>query len=212
MSEKEYKTIDIHGKEYVTVPERVKHFHEEYPNGSIVSKHEKHGNVFIVTTTVIPDIKNPERKFTGLAYEIEGSTNVNKGSALENCETSAVGRAMGFLNIGVIDSIASADEMVSVTEPVNNSNNQSTKSISNPDGQASEKQLAFVDKLVSEIEKLNPSADLTFVDKSNKGTASASIEKLLEIQKQEQNSSKKNMLKEKLELSESSVDDVDLPF
>ena len=111
MSEKEYKTIDIHGKEYVTVPERVKHFHEEYPNGSIVSKHEKHGNVFIVTTTVIPDIKNPERKFTGLAYEIEGSTNVNKGSALENCETSATGRALGLLGLGSESSIASAEEV-----------------------------------------------------------------------------------------------------
>jgi len=210
MSEKEYKTIDIHGKEYVTVSERVKHFHQEYPNGSIISSYEKLGNVFIVKTTVTPEVKNPERKFIGLAYEIEGSTNVNKGSALENCETSAVGRAMGFLNIGVIDSIASADEMASVTEPANNSNNQSNKSVGNPDRQASEQQLDLVNKLVREIEQINPSADLTFIDKSNMKTTSDSIGKLIEIQKQ--GSSKKSSVEKKFDLAEASEDNVDLPF
>ena len=51
--------------------------------------------------------------FTGLAQECEDDTSsmVNKTSALENAETSAVGRACAFAGIGVIDSIASADEV-----------------------------------------------------------------------------------------------------
>ena len=51
--------------------------------------------------------------FTGLAQELEDDTSsmVNKTSALENAETSAVGRACAFAGIGVIDSIASADEV-----------------------------------------------------------------------------------------------------
>ena len=40
---------------------------------------------------------------------------VNKTAALENASTSAVGRALGYMGIGVIESIASADEMAKAT-------------------------------------------------------------------------------------------------
>ena len=46
---------------------------------------------------------------TGTAKEIEGSTNINRTSAIENCETSAVGRALGFLGL-TGGSIASYEE------------------------------------------------------------------------------------------------------
>ena len=61
---------------------------------------------------VTPDVEKPERFFTGVAYENEGSTYINKTSYIENCETSAVGRALGMLGIGIDVSIASADEMI----------------------------------------------------------------------------------------------------
>ena len=66
---------------------------------------------FITQTKVTPDIENPERYFTGIAYEKEGASFINKTSALENCETSSVGRALGFLNIGIDTSIATAEEV-----------------------------------------------------------------------------------------------------
>lgn len=104
--------IKIHGKDYVTVDERVTEFHEKYPNGSIKTQLLSQSDGRWITQAIVtPDVENPNRSFTGLAYEVEGSSQINKTSALENCETSAVGRALGFLNIGLVGSIASADEV-----------------------------------------------------------------------------------------------------
>lgn len=104
--------VKIHGKNYITVDERVEEFHKRYPNGSIKTDLvEFDGERVITKTTAIPDVENPERRFTGWAYEMVGSTNINKTSALENCETSSCGRALGFLAIGLNGSIATADEV-----------------------------------------------------------------------------------------------------
>ena len=65
----------------------------------------------IFEATVIPDIEKLERYFTGHAEETIGSSQINKTSALENCETSAIGRALAMMGIGVDESIASADEV-----------------------------------------------------------------------------------------------------
>ena len=105
------KKIDIHGKEYVQVHERVMEFHKLYPNGKIESDIIEMTDRFITKTKVTPDIDNPERYFTGYAYEKEGASFINKTSALENCETSSCGRALGFLNIGIDTSIATAEEV-----------------------------------------------------------------------------------------------------
>ena len=48
---------------------------------------------------------------TGLAQEDRSSSMINKTSFVENCETSAVGRALGFLGIGIESSIATAEEV-----------------------------------------------------------------------------------------------------
>ena len=111
------KTIDIHGKPYVMVKDRVIHFNKEYPNGCIQSKlidridGTDYPNIVIFEATVIPNIENPDRYFTGHAEEVVGSSQLNQTSALENCETSAVGRALAMMGIGVVESIASAEEI-----------------------------------------------------------------------------------------------------
>ena len=105
------KKIQIKGKDYIEVNERVKQFHKDYPNGSITTELIEMTDRFITKTTVIPDVKNPDRKFTGIAYEKEDSTFINKTSALENCETSSCGRALGMLGIGIDTSIASYNEV-----------------------------------------------------------------------------------------------------
>ena len=106
------KAIDIKGKDYVLVSDRVLFFNEEYPNGSIQTEIVKYEDKHVlIKATITPDCSKPERFFTGYAQEIEGSTFINKTSALENAETSAVGRALAMMGIGVIDSIASVDEI-----------------------------------------------------------------------------------------------------
>ena len=104
--------VKIHGKDYITVDERVQEFHKKYKNGSIQTNLVSfEGGVVIIKAHIYPDVSDTMRKFTGYAYEEIGSSQINKTSALENCETSAVGRALGFLNIGLGGSIASANEV-----------------------------------------------------------------------------------------------------
>ena len=104
-------SIKIHGKDYVLVNERVQEFHKLYPNGSIRTDLVEFTDRFIIKAEVCPDVADRMRIFTGYAYEMVGSSQINKTSALENCETSAVGRALGMLGIGIDGSIASADEV-----------------------------------------------------------------------------------------------------
>ena len=103
--------VEIHGKQYITVNERVESFHRLYPNGCITTQLIQSDDRFIIKSIAIPDVDNPDRIFTGHAYEVIGSTQINRTSALENGETSAIGRSLGFLNIGINGSIASADEV-----------------------------------------------------------------------------------------------------
>lgn len=113
------KTVKISGKDYVLVSERVKFFNENYKNGMIKTDliSAPHDQEVVTKATVIPDCDKPERYFTGYSQAIKGEGYINKTSALENCETSAVGRALGLMGIGVIDSVASADELKKSTLP-----------------------------------------------------------------------------------------------
>jgi hypothetical protein len=110
------KKINIKGKDYIEVHERVMEFHKLHPNGRIETEVIEMTDRFITRTKVTPDVKNPDRYFTGIAYEKENSSFINKTSALENCETSSCGRALGFLNIGIDTSIASANEVENAIE------------------------------------------------------------------------------------------------
>ena len=110
------KTINIKGNDYVMVNERVMEFHKLYPNGSIETEIIEMTERCITRTKVTPDVSNPDRYFTGIAYEQEGSNYINKTSFIEQCETSSVGRSLGFLNIGIKKSIASAEEISNAIE------------------------------------------------------------------------------------------------
>jgi hypothetical protein len=109
------KAIDIKGKKYVLVSDRVLEFNKLYPNGCI--KTEKLERIVGQSdrvefrAIVFPNIDSPERYFTGHSQAVWGEGYINKTSALENAETSAVGRALAMMGIGVIDSIASVDEI-----------------------------------------------------------------------------------------------------
>ena len=105
------KTMKIKGKEYVTVPERVKAFRELCPQGCISTEIVRlDAEVVVMRATVADDQGNILA--TGLAFERQDSSYINKTSYIENCETSAVGRALGWVALGVDSSMASAEEMV----------------------------------------------------------------------------------------------------
>lgn len=113
------KAIDIKGKKYVQVSERVLFFNEEYPNGYIATEilTDLESAYIVIRARATPDAANPLRRFTGHSQATVGDGMVNKTAALENAETSAVGRALALMGIGVIESIASADEMNKTTYP-----------------------------------------------------------------------------------------------
>lgn len=104
------KTIPVKGKQYVEVNQRVMAFRELYPEGSIYSDIVDMGNGVVTIKATVSDA-NGRILATGMAYEKEGSSFINKTSYIENCETSAVGRALGFLGIGIDGSIASYEEV-----------------------------------------------------------------------------------------------------
>jgi hypothetical protein len=106
------KAITIKGKEYVQVSDRILYFNEVYPKGMIETDlvSEPGDERVIIKATITPEVNVP-RQFTGYSQAVWGDGYINKTSALENAETSAVGRALAMLGIGVIESVASSDEI-----------------------------------------------------------------------------------------------------
>ena len=106
------KTIEIQGKPYVEVSERINHFRNssEFKGWGMETMIESQNDKNITMRCVI---KNQEGSIisSGIAQEVAGSSFINKGSHVENCETSAVGRALGNLGIGTETSVASYDEV-----------------------------------------------------------------------------------------------------
>jgi hypothetical protein len=126
------KAIDIKGKKYVLVSDRINYFSENYPNGSIQTKlvSDPGAEMVVIKARVTPNHELPMRYFTGYSQAKWGEGYINKTSALENAETSAVGRALAFMGIGVIDSVASVDE-IKKTSYYEGSSAQRGSSVSN---------------------------------------------------------------------------------
>jgi len=134
--------VDIHGKQYATVNERIQELHGSYKgSSSIVTEVVTSGEGIVrvkATLTLIEQVEGMEshsNTFTGHAEEIIGSTMINKTSALENAETSAVGRALAFAGFSTDASIASADEVANaivnqnaLNRTVSNHNSNQSKS------------------------------------------------------------------------------------
>ena len=106
--------VDIHGKQYKTVVLRVNEFREScnITDGwgvetCIIEMNDK-------WACVKASITNPEGRVVGTGHGVEfwqGSNKINKSSALENAETSAIGRALAAIGLGG-EEYASADEVL----------------------------------------------------------------------------------------------------
>tara|TARA_Y100000590_G_scaffold143234_1_gene164408 strand:+ start:3691 stop:4509 length:819 start_codon:yes stop_codon:yes gene_type:complete len=113
------KTTKIGKKEYVEVDERIRLFWELHPNWTILTEmvyNCEEQMVCIFKAKIIDE--NDVIKATGHAREFQADKKsmVNKTSHVENCETSAIGRALGIKGIITEYGIASADEVRNAIE------------------------------------------------------------------------------------------------
>lgn len=100
-------TINLKGKDYVLVKDRVEYFNATYELGSIQTEMiTQSSNIVVFKAVIIPDIELSDRRFTGHSFGT-----IDDVKAFEKLETVAVGRALAMMGIGIVDSIASADEM-----------------------------------------------------------------------------------------------------
>ncbi len=103
------KTTDIKGKEYAEVNQRVKAFRMVCPNGCIETDMIHNEGGMCIFKAYVRD-EFGALLGTGTAYEREESSFINRTSYIENCETSAVGRALGMCGFGIDTAIRSAEE------------------------------------------------------------------------------------------------------
>jgi len=112
-----FKTTDIKGKAYVQVNERIKYFRTapEYEGFALLTDWLELTDTRAIAKATICNAEAVPVA-TGTAYEEADSSYINKTSYIENCETSAWGRALGNLGIGIDTSIATAEEVATAIE------------------------------------------------------------------------------------------------
>ena len=112
MSNYKFKTTNIRGKKYVEVNERIKFFRQEdeYKNWTLSTEFTALDSEMCVCKAIVAD---PSQRIvaSGHAHEERSASHINKTSYVENCETSAIGRALAMMGIGIDTSIASANEV-----------------------------------------------------------------------------------------------------
>lgn len=112
---KQIKTTDIKGKDYAEVNQRIKAFRMVFPDGFIKTDIINDLTEGVIVMKAKVGYYNEQYQEvvlgTGTAYEKENSTFINKTSYIENCETSAIGRALGMAGFGIDTAIASYEEV-----------------------------------------------------------------------------------------------------
>lgn len=110
----EISMIDLKGKNYAMVPERVTAFRKLFPDGFIKTEIISHDGTTVLMQAIAGYYDNgvPVILASGFAQEVKGRGMVNGTSYIENCETSAVGRALGMIGLGINGGgICSAEEL-----------------------------------------------------------------------------------------------------
>ena len=143
----EIRTTDIKGKDYAEVNQRIKAFRMVYPTGYIKTTMKSNENgVCVFTAQVGTYGENGLMQILGegTAYEKENSSFINKTSYIENCETSAVGRALGMAGFGIDTSVASAEE---VQNAINNQRAEAPKNDRVKEADLRAKVIGYINKV-----------------------------------------------------------------
>ena len=176
-------TTDIKGKAYSEVPQRIKAFRMVYPEGFIISEMLSNENgvcIFKSSVGYYSDDGTMVILGTGMAYEKEGSTFINKTSYIENCETSSVGRALGMAGFGIDTSVASAEE---VQNAMANQNTE-PKTEKTEERKATPKQLEFLKNVYTGemLDKLLKANNITKLEDMSMSKASDLIGKIKKVE------------------------------
>jgi len=110
IEKKNKKTGEVTKKDYAEVFQKIKAFRMLFPMGSITTEHQFIGDGVVMFKAFVKDDEG-NLLGTGTAYEKEGSSFINETSYIENCETSAVGRALSMCGIGIDLGVASYEEV-----------------------------------------------------------------------------------------------------
>ena len=101
--------VNIRGRQYETVASRVKRFREHHADWTLETAIVHRDDTVVVVEARISD-ESGRLRANGHAEEYRKASSINRTSALENCETSAIGRALAALGLGGTE-FASADEV-----------------------------------------------------------------------------------------------------
>lgn len=172
ISRTDKKTGKEISKEYAEVNQRVKAFRMVYPNGMIETKMQENENGICIFKAFV-GYRDEEGEIqilaTGTAYEKESASFINQTSYIENCETSAVGRALGMAGFGIDTSIASAEKVQNAM-----ANQKETKEPQKKEIKATESQISLITSRLNEEQikkvidgyKLKELTDLTIAQAS----------------------------------------------
>ena len=179
------KAIDVKGKNYVMVNERLKYFREHFEGYALISDIIEITPDRVCILAKILD-GNGSVKATGIAFEEKQSSYINKTSYIENCETSAWGRALANFGIGIDENVSSADEVAHAIEiqeeqeksaaKKNNKKSETQKTDKNsdpkPQSPADEK---AVDELSNDVTKMLIDEVIERIDVTPMGTDGTEI-------------------------------------
>lgn len=178
ISRTDKKTGKTVAREYAEVNQRIKAFRMVYPEGFIKTEMvSNEGGVCIFRAMVGYEQENGLLKVigTGTAYEKETSSFINQTSYIENCETSAVGRALGMAGFGIDTSVASLEKVQNAM-----ANQKEPKEEPKGDRKATPKQVECLAKIYTgkNLDKLLKSAGIEKLDDLPMKTASDLIAKI----------------------------------
>lgn len=154
--------------DYETVEDRLAKFWEKYPDGRIETEIiEATVNRFIVKSYLYRTEADPKPWTTGLAFEMVTDRGVNATSALENCETSSIGRSLANAGFATKGKRASREEMTKVAAASNDAKPiKTTGIISDWDAFVAEPQKPEPVQLASGVELLADRLGATIVQET----------------------------------------------
>jgi len=169
--------------DYIDVKTRIALFYAKYPEGSIQFTFRgtlEHDPEMIWGVAKAYREATDIKPATGTAQELaKGKTNFTRGSELQNLETSAVGRALGMLGIGIEKGLATSDEIEAAQERQSGHRSMITSA------GASEKQLETITKLMPSAQYVSDwKAERNITGKINKAEASDLIADLINLKAQ----------------------------